>query len=333
MAIDMTRRRLMQAAGLGAASTLSCPSLVFADGRYPSKPIVIKVAFPAGGPADTSIRNATVVLQRNLGQSIVADNLPGANGSICAMNVLRSPADGYTLLGTTGIDFLVAPLGVPSAKYRPDAFKLLGLTGIADFILVSSPSLPFRNVDEVVGFAKNPKNRKLSIAHWGVGSAPHLVAADFQRRAGVELLEVPYKGAAPVSTDIAGSQIDLTFIPMGSTTLGMIKTGRFNPIGVANKQRNGTIPNVPALTESKYLAGFEHNQWAGVLASPNTPDELVSRLTDAMNAWIRSDEYHTLLQTNLQSPLNPMTTVQAQGFLNSEYQKFTGIAKSLKLGA
>ncbi len=332
MAIEMTRRRMLQA-GLGAASMLLYPSLGRAEARYPSKPVVIKVAFPAGGPADASIRAASVVLQRDLGQNVLADNQPGANGSICTMTVLRSPVDGYTLLGTTGIDFLVAPLGVPSAKYRPDAFKLLGLTGMSDFILVSNPSLPFRNVDEVVAFAKNPKNRKLSIAHWGPGSSPHLVGGDFQARTGIELLEVPYKGAAPVSNDISGSQVDLTFIPMGGPTLGMIKTGRFKPIGVASKQRNTSLPNVPTLSESQYLKGFEHSQWVGVLAPPNTPDALVARLNEAMNVWIRSEENRVRIETNLQRTLEPMTVAQAQGFLKTEYDKFNGIARNLKLGA
>lgn len=331
MAIQMTRRRLLQA-GMGAASTLLFPSIGRTEASYPSKPVIIKVAFPAGGPADASVRAASVVLQRNLGQNVIADNMPGANGSICTMNVLRSAADGYTLLASTGIDFLVAPLSVPSAKYQPDAFKLVGLTGMSDFILVSSSALSFKNVDELIAFAKNPKNRKLSIAHWGPGSSPHLVGADFQARAGIELLEVPYKGAAPVSNDISGSQVDLTFIPMGGPTLGMIKTGRFKPIGVASLQRNTSLPNVPTLAESKAFAGFEHAQWVGVMAPPNTPDPLVARLNAAMNAWLGSQENRLRIEANLQRTVSPMTVAQAQGFLKSEYGKFTGIAKNLKLG-
>lgn len=329
--MPFTRRRLLQAA-LGAVPALGAPLVLRAEAGYPSKPVIIKVAFPAGGPADSSIRAASVVLKQNLGQSVLADNLPGASGSICAMNVLRSPTDGYTLLGTTGIDFLVAPLGIATAKYHPARFRLLGLTGMSDFVLVSSPSHNFRNVDEVIAYAKGPGNPKLSLAHWGPGSAPHLVGADFQARTGLQLLEIPYKGAAPVTNDIAGSQVDLTFIPMGGPTLGMIKTGRFRPIGVASRQRNPLLPNVPALGESKALQGFEHSQWAAVLAPPNTSDAVVARLTDAMNAWIRSPENKLRVETNLQRTLEPMTAAQSDAFLKSEYAKFNGIARSLKLG-
>jgi len=332
MSIVMTRRQVLQA-GIGVASTVLFPSFGRAEASYPNKPVVIKVAFPAGGPADASIRAASVVLQRDLGQNVIADNLPGANGSICAMNVLRSGSDGYSLLGTTGTDFLVAPLIVPSAKYRADSFKLLGLTGMSDFILVSNPTLSFKNVDELIAFAKNPRNRKLSIAHWGTGSAPHLVAADFQARAGIELLEVPYKGAAPVTNDISGSQVDLTFIPMGGPTLGMIKTGRFKPIGIASRERYTQLPNVPSLSDSKLLPGFEHSQWVGVLAPPNTPDLLVARLNRAMTDWLGSEENRARIETNLQRKVEPMSVAQAQGFLKGEQAKFTGIAKNLKLGA
>lgn len=331
MPVQWTRRHLLQAA-FGAMPALWYPSLLLAETRYPNKPIVIKVAFPAGGPADASIRAAAVVLQKNLGQNVLADNLPGASGSICAMNVLRSPSDGYTLLGTTGIDFLVAPLSVASARYQPDHFKLLGLTGMSDFILVSSPALSFKNVDEVIAYAKNPANRKLSIAHWGPGSAPHLVGADFQARTGIQLLEVPYKGAAPVTNDIAGAQIDLSFIPMGGPTFGMIKTGRFRPIGIASKRGNPFLPNVPVLAESKYLADFEHSQWAAVLAPPETPEPLVKRLNEAMNAWILSPENRVRIESNLARTLEPMTVAQAQSFLKTEHAKFTRIAQSLKIG-
>jgi len=331
MSIVMTRRQVLQA-GIGVASTVLFPSFGRAEASYPNKPVVIKVAFPAGGPADASIRAASVVLQRDLGQNVIADNLPGANGSICAMNVLRSGSDGYSLLGTTGTDFLVAPLIVPSAKYRADSFKLLGLTGMSDFILVSNPTLSFKNVDELIAFAKNPRNRKLSIAHWGTGSAPHLVAADFQARAGIELLEVPYKGAAPVTNDISGSQVDLTFIPMGGPTLGMIKTGRFKPIGIASRERYTQLPNVPSLSDSKLLSGFEHSQWVGVLAPPNTPDPLVARLNRAMTDWLGSEENRARIETNLQRKVDPMSVAQAQGFLKGELRKFGGIARNLKLG-
>jgi len=331
---QLPRRTLLLSSGACvlaiATATLGTPAFSQAP-AYPAKPILIKVAFPAGGPADASIRAASVVLQRGLGQTLVADSMPGANGSIAAMHVLNAVPDGYTLLGTTGIDFLVAPFTVATAKYQPANFKLLGVVGISDFVLVSSSAHAFKNIDELIDYARKPANKQLSIAHWGTGSAPHLVAADFQARAGIQLLEVPYKGAAPTITDVAGGQVDLTFIPLGGPTLGMIQNGKLRPIGVASAKRNPALPDVPAIGESAKLKDFEYSLWSALLAPPRTPDAVVARWTGAMNEWITSPENLARITTNASRRLDPMTPAQAAAFLKTEYDKFNRVARSLKL--
>lgn len=330
----LSRRKLLMSSGVcvvaTAAATIGTAAFPQAP-TYPSKPIVIKVAFPAGGPADASVRAANIVLQRGLAQTLLADNMPGANGSIAAMHVLNAAPDGYTLLGTTGIDFLVAPFTVASAKYQPGSFRLLGVTGISDFVLVSSPAHAFKNVDELIAYARKPGNKELSIAHWGTGSAPHLVGADFQSRTGIKLLEVPYKGAAPTITDVAGGQVDLTFIPLGGPTLGMIQNGKLKPIGVASSKRNPALPDVPALGESRSLKDFEYSLWAAVLAPPKTPDAVVARMTAAMNEWVVSPENLARITANASRRLDPMTPTEAAAFLKTEYDKFNRVARSLKL--
>jgi tripartite-type tricarboxylate transporter receptor subunit TctC len=325
-------RRSILASGCCALSTalLGVPAFAQAP-AYPSKPIVIKVAFPPGGPADASIRAAGVVLQRSLGQPVLADNLPGANGSISAMNVLKAVPDGYTLLGTTGTDFLVAPQTIASAKYKPESFRLLGLAGQSDFVLVSSPVHSFKNVDELIDYAKKPGNAQLSIAHWGTGSAPHIVGADFQARSGTKFLEVPYKGAAPTMADVAGGQVDLTFIPLGGPTLGMIQNGKLKAIGITSTKRNPALPELPTLAESRRLPGFEYSQWAGVLAPPSTPDAVVARLVSAMNDWLLSPENQARMSTNVGRKLEPMSVAQAAAFLRVEHEKFERVSRSLKL--
>jgi tripartite-type tricarboxylate transporter receptor subunit TctC len=326
----ISRRRLLSSGAFGlAGASLGFP--VFPQTPYPGKLITIKVAFPAGGPADVSVRAAAVVLQRNLGQTLVADNMPGANGSIAANFVHKAAPDGYTLLGTTGIDFLVAPFTISSAKYEPATFKLVGVTGISDFVLVSSTAHSFKNVDELIEYAKKPGSKQLSIAHWGPGSAPHLVAADFQARAGIRFLEVPYKGAAPTVSDLSGGQIDLTFVPLGGSTLGMINSGRFKPIGLASNTRNPALPNLQTIGESRSIKNFDYSLWAAVLAPPKTPDDVVGRLTSSMNEWVVSPENVARITANASRRLDPMTTAQAADFLKSEYDKFNRIARSLKL--
>lgn len=322
---------LRSACGLALAAVLVLGAGPASAQGYPSKPIVVKTAFPAGGPADASIRAASVVLQRSLGQPLVSENLPGANGSLAAMNVLGAAPDGYTLLGTTGTDFLLAPLTMASAKYRYDSFKLVGVVGISDIVLVSSAAHAFRNVDELVEHARKPGQAPLTIAHWGTGSTPHLVAADFQARTGAKLVEVPYKGAAPVITDIAGGHVDLTFIPLGGPVLGMIQSGKMKAIGVASAKRNPALPNVPTLEESRGLKVFEYSLWSALLAPAATPDAVVARLNAAMNAWVGSPENADRIATNASRRLDEMSVPQTAAFLKSESEKYMRVAKTLKL--
>ena len=260
--------------------------------------------------------------------------MPGAGGSIAAMHVAKAAADGYTLVGTTGTDFLVAPFMVASAKYKPSDFRLLGVTGLSDFILVSSAKHDFKSIEDLIAHAKNPVNPPLSIAHWGAGSAAHLVAADFQQRVGVQFLEVPYKGVAPSITDMVGGQIDLAFVPLGGgPTVGMIQTGKIKALGVAGRNRNPAFPNVPLVSDAKGLAGFEHNLWVGILAPAQTPQAVVQRWTDAMNDWIVSPENKARMAANAGGRVDPMTPAQADAFLRSEGDKFSRLARALKLTA
>src|SRR4051812_12455441 len=305
--------RFAAAAAAGATTTTG-----WAQPAYPAKPILVKVGFPAGGPADASIRAASVVLQRNLGQNLVSDNQPGANGSISAMNVLKAEPDGYTLLGTTGVDFLVAPLTIASAKYQPDAYRLIGVVGISDFVLVANPKLGIGSLNELIAASKKAGAKEFTYAHWGPGSAPHIVGADFQQRAGIRFLEVPYKGAAPSVVDVAGGQVDLTFVPLGGPTLGMIQTGKLKALALAADKRNPALPNVPLVAEHPALKDFKYSLWSALLAPPKTPDPVMARLNAAMNEWIASSENLARITSNASRRLEPMNVAQATAFLKAE---------------
>jgi tripartite-type tricarboxylate transporter receptor subunit TctC len=315
---------------LAACMALACTFA--AAENYPAKIITVKVAFPAGGPADASIRAATPVLQRALGQTLIVDNMPGANGSIAAMNVWKAPTDGYTLLGTTGTDFLVAPLNIPSAKYQPDNFKMLGVVSISDLVLVSSPEHAFKSIDDVIEYAKKPGSKQLSIGHWGTGSTPHIAAADLQARTGMKLLEVPYKGAAPVSLDLAGGQLDLAFAPLGGPTLGLIQKGKLKAIGIASQKRNPALPDVPGLGEkNRVLKDFEYSVWVALLAPPKTPDSIAVKLNQSINEWSVSPENQTRTASGASRALDPMDIGQAASFLKKEQEKYLRVARQLDL--
>ena len=300
-------------------------------GPKPSRPITIKVAFPAGGPADASIRAANVILQRNLGQPLISENLPGATGSISAMSVLKADPDGYTLLGTTGSDFVIAPFTIPSATYKPDSFKLLGVTGASDFILVSSAAHSFKNIDELIDYAKKPGNKQLTLGHWGKGSTAHIVGADFQARTGTAFLEVPYKGVAPALSDLTGQHLDLTFAPLGGPALELINSGKVNAIALASDKRSSALPNVPTIGESAKIKNFEYSIWTALFAPPGTPEPVAARVTEALNEWLLSPENLARISVNGARRLEPMNPAQAEAFFRAEQTKFQTTLRSLKL--
>ncbi|UYV38373.1 tripartite tricarboxylate transporter substrate binding protein [Rhodobacteraceae bacterium D3-12] len=263
------------------------PAKSVAEG-FPDRPITIRVAYPPGGPADESIRTAAKVLEQALNAKLVITNAPGANGSIAAAGVLNADPNGFTLLGTTGTDFISAPRVVPSADYNPTAFHLLGQVGVADFMLVSSSARKFASLDELLDYARNPNNKPLLIAHWGDGSAPQIVGKAFQSKAGIELLEVPYKGAAPAIASVIGGHVDLSFVPLSSATLGLMKSNKMHPIALAAPNRSDVVPDVPTFSESDEFDNFSFSIWSALFAPPGTPEPVVQKLTDAMNAWTTS---------------------------------------------
>jgi tripartite-type tricarboxylate transporter receptor subunit TctC len=290
---------------------------------------MMKVAFPAGGPADVSIRAANVVLERQLGRPIVTENVSGANGSIAVTAVLKAPADGYTLLGTTGSDFMTAPVTLASARYEPEKFKLIGIVGESDFVLLSSKVHPFKTIDELIDYALKPGSKELVMAHWGAGSSPQVVGTDFQKRTGTKFLEVPYKGVAPVIADLLGQHIDLAFVPMGGGTLDLIQTGQVNAIAMASAQRNPALPTVPTMGESARVGRFEYSLWSAVFAPPGTPDDVVVRLNDALNIWSSSDENLARVAANASKRVAPMNVSQATAFFKSEREKYLTVLGSL----
>lgn len=316
---------------LACAVALLVPALSASAQTYPSKPVTIRVPFPAGGPADVGFRQLQPGLQAQLGQAVIVDNLPGAGGSIGVMKVLSSPADGYTVLGTTASDLILAPLTLASAKYEPGQLRLVAPMLISDFVLVSSPRFSFKGVDDLLAYMQKPGNKELSIGHWGRGSTTHIVGADFQNRANVRFLEVPYKGVSPIIPDLVGGQVDLSFLPTAGPTLGLIKSGKVNPIGVSTAQRIAALPDVPTLNEGKVIKGFEHQIWTGIFVDRKVGNAEVARLAQAVNAVTSLPEFAKFAADQAGRTFDPMTPAQADAYFKAETKRLTDIARLTKL--
>jgi tripartite-type tricarboxylate transporter receptor subunit TctC len=261
------RRRLLLAAGL-------MPFAAWA--AFPDKPVRLVVPFPAGGAADLMARGLAQNLGAQLGTQVIIDNRGGAGGTVAAEMVKHAPPDGYTLMfGTMGTHAINAAL-YPKLRYDPQKdFAPVALTHITPRVLVAGPSLKVRSVQELIAQAKASPG-KLTYGSAGNGSSSHLSGALFESMAGVDMVHVPYKGSAPLLTDLLAGRVDCTF---DSFTVyeEHIKSGRVRPLAVTSRLRMAALPQVPTIAESG-LAGYEVSNWLGLLAPAGTPRDVVSAL-------------------------------------------------------
>ncbi|WP_455286753.1 Bug family tripartite tricarboxylate transporter substrate binding protein [Cupriavidus necator] len=299
--------------------------------KFPSHPITIKVAYSAGGGADVATRQLAVPLQRAIGHAVIVENLPGAGGSVATMAYLKAPADGYTLLALTGNDAILNPLALASAKYRPEDLRLVHPLIFSDFVIVTAMDRPPRGIDELVAMAKRPGAKELSFGNWGIGTTPHLAAADLRAQTGIASLDVPYKGGAPIVQDLLTRQLDFAFLPLAGSTLEMIRSGKLKAVAMATRERNATLPDVPAAGESKLLKNFDYKVWPGIFVRKDTPEPIVALLHQQISAIVNSAPYQKWSRDTGNQPMVPMTLTAATAFYQAERQRNARVVAAMKL--
>ena len=267
-------RRASTAVILMAAA--ACASSAQPDkSAYPTKPIRLIVPLTAGGPTDILARIIAGPLAGPLGQQVIVDNRPGAGGNIGAEIAAKSPPDGYTLfMGTSG------PLSINSSLYPRLAFDPIRdfapviLAASAPFIVIVHPSVQANSMKELIALAK----AKPGQLNYGSvpGSASHLSTELFKMMAGVNIVHIPYKGAAPATTDVMAGQIQMSFASTPGS-IPVVKAGKVKALGVTSANRIAKLPDVPTVDEAA-LPGYEASVWYGVVAPTGTPREIVQRL-------------------------------------------------------
>jgi tripartite-type tricarboxylate transporter receptor subunit TctC len=274
--MKLPRREFLAA---GAAALPAVSRLAWAQG-YPSRPVRLLVGFAAGGVADIIARLMAQRLSERLGQQFVVENRAGAGSNIAAEVLVRSPPDGYTLLQVTVSNAINATL------YDKLAFDLTrDIVPIASImrspgVLEVNPSFPAKTVPEFIAYAKaNPG--KINVASAGPGSAPHLYAELFKIMAGVDLVQVHYRGSGPALPDLIGGQVHAMFDPLVSS-IGHIRAGKVRPLAVTTATRLEVLPDIPTVGE--FVRGYEASGWQGIGAPRNTPPEIIERLHREVNA-------------------------------------------------
>jgi len=269
-------RKIIRAglAAVGAALILALAPLAAAQ-SFPSRPVRIIVPYPPGGSADALIRPLAQRMSDKLGQPVVIENKPGANGVVGMEYVAKSPPDGYTIvLGAIG------PLSVTGAMQKlpfdpvKDFLPITFVASVPNVLVVNSVS-PVKSVPDLVALAK-AKPGQLNYGSAGPGSSNQLAAELFNQAAGLTIVHVPYKGGAPAQVDLLGNQITLIFDNL-PPSLPHIKSGSFRPLAVTSRARQPSLPDVPTMIELGY-ARFEAGSWFGLLAPAGTPADVVAQL-------------------------------------------------------
>lgn len=255
---------------------------------YPDRPISLVVPFPAGGTTDALARALGQDLAKRLGQPVVVESKPGAGATLGADYVARATPDGYTLL-MGAVHHTIATSVYRSLKYDfAKDFAPVTTVALVPNILVVNPNVPAKSVQELLAMAKRQPG-KLTFGSNGVGTGQHLIGAQFEALGGVKLLHVPYKGSGPLTTDLLGGQIDMSFDTI-TPVLPHVQSGKLRALAVTTGQRSQALPDVPTLAESG-LQGFDMGTWFGVLAPAGTPQAVVDKLNREMVAIIRSEDF------------------------------------------
>ena len=286
---------------------------------FPSKPIRIVVGFPPGGPADYTARVLADKLPALLGVNVIVENRVGANATIGADHVAKSPPDGHTMFLTTCGAMAISPHIGAKLPYDPvrDFTPIAHVVNAYSTITVH-PSLPARNVKEFVALARARKG-EITMASTGIGSIPHLAQELLKAAAGIDLVHVPYKGAGPVLTDAVGGQISSLVLDV-TPLLPYIKAGKLRAIGIAGDKRVPLLPEVATLEEQGFK-NVEAPNWYAIFAPAKMPRAIVDRLNDAVRKAIAmADVRERLISTGADPVLS--TPEQLADLLNRDYAKW-----------
>ena len=294
----------------------------------PNNVIKMIVAFPPGGPVDSMARSLVEPLGKELNAQIVIENKPGGNGAIAAEYLAANPADGKTLWFTSAGAVAINPGLYEKLSYNP-VKDLAPVSLVANNVevLVVNPNSPANNAAEFIALAKS---KELTMGSSGTGSVPHLALEQLNDSAGVKILHVPYKGAAPAITDVMAGHVDGFFGDIPGL-IGYIKSGKLKPVGLAADKRNSAIPDVRTFNEMG-IKGVDTNNWYAVFVKAGTPKVDIERLSMALKKVVKQDPLNAKLSQSGSEPVG--SSPEELGMvLKRDIAKWSQLIKAKKITA
>ncbi|MBO9354173.1 tripartite tricarboxylate transporter substrate binding protein [Bordetella petrii] len=311
-----------------AALLLAAGALQAQAADYPTRAIEWVVPYPAGGGTDIVARTLAEKMTASLGQPIVIANKPGAATAIGADYVARAQPDGYTMLSGDTATLAANPALYPQLSYDPATdLKSVGLMARFAMILVVNPSVPAKTLDELTAWIKSQPNGA-DYATPGSGSPHHLATELFRLRTGLNLVHVPYRGAAPAVQDVMGGQVPMMFVD-SATGQQYIASGRLRAIAVASAKRLESMPDTPTLIELG-MKDFEAYAWQGLLVPKGTPDAVVERLNTALRGALDASEVREKFKAMGLEAI-PSTPQEMTAYAEAERKKWGKVIRDSKI--
>ncbi|WP_108508634.1 Bug family tripartite tricarboxylate transporter substrate binding protein [Polynucleobacter acidiphobus] len=302
-------------------------SMAVSAQSWPAKTITIVVPFPPGGTTDVLARAVAQKLGPALGQSVIVENKPGAGATLGAGIVAKSNPDGYTLL-MGAVHHTIAPSVYKTLPYSFEKdFAPITTVALVPNVMVVSATSPYKTVKDVVAAAKASPD-KLSYGSNGNGTAQHMIGTQFQIETGTKLIHVPYKGSAPLTTDLLGGQVTMSFDTI-TPVLPFIKDGKLRPLAVTTAKRSSALPNVPTLAEAG-VPGINIGTWFGLLAPVKTPAAVTAKLNAEVVKIIKSAEFQKQMADIGAEPIGNSQADMAKQ-IKEETTKFSGLAKAANI--
>ncbi|WP_348533541.1 Bug family tripartite tricarboxylate transporter substrate binding protein [Hydrogenophaga electricum] len=323
-------RRQFIAATAATGFTLA-PATGWSQDAYPNRPVKLVVPFPPGGPTDIMGRTAAKAMGDVLVQSFVVENKAGAGGNIGTDAVAKAAPDGHTI-GLSAISSLaIAPHLYDKLPFQVEKdFAPISLVGTTPCVVVVHPSAPFTDLKGLVAYAKaNPG--KLGYATSGIGTSNHLAAELLQSVAGIELLNVPYKGSSQIVPDLLSGTVIMSMESSLATTLQHIRSGKLKALAVTSPARAKALPDVPTVAESGY-PGFAVETWFGLIAPAATPPAVVQKLHDAWAKGAKTAEAQAAFD-NISGNLRVTTPQEFAAFIKAENQRWGELIRKLNIKA
>lgn len=330
MTIRLARGRRRTALALGAALLCAATGAAQAQAQaqgWPTRPVTLVVPFPAGGTTDVLARALAEKLGPALGQTVIVESKPGAGATLGADMVAKAKPDGHTLL-VGAVHHTIASSVYKKLPYDfQKDFAPLTTIAMVPNVLVISANAPARTVAELVAQGKAAKD-PFSYGSNGNGTAQHLIGTQFENLTGLNLLHVPYKGSGPLTTDLLGGQVTMSFDTL-TPVLPHIRAGKLRALGVTTGKRSSALPDVPTLAEAG-LKGFDLGTWFGVLAPVATPRDITARLSSEMARIIQSPEFRKRMEEIGAEPIGNTPEQMAQQ-IRDDTEKYARLVKAAKV--